>query len=340
MPSRGEVLPCDNRRYMKGKIFFTALILITGIILVLSLSMGTTFISPSKLLALLTDGEDTVEYLIIMKLRLPRTVMALLVGAALSVSGVLFQALMKNPLAEPYTIGISGGAALGATIAVVSGLDYFYIALFAFISCTLTVLLVYTLSIRRGFGPTSLILTGIALSFILSSGVLLIFAMTRAQQVHKALLWLMGDLSLARYKTLGLMAAILPLIIAASLFYFKHLDVISFGDTFAKNLGVTRRDNRNIFWIASLLAAISVSMAGIIGFVGLIVPHVMRFLFGPIHLKLIIASAVGGAVLLVLCDLVGRTIAPPYQIPVGIVTGFIGGIFFLSLLITRGDRVQ
>ena len=325
---------------MKGKSALLALILLTIIVITLSLSLGTTFISPHRLIRMITDSGDSIEYLIVTQLRLPRAIMALLVGASLAVSGVLFQALLKNPLSDPYTIGISGGAALGATVAVVASLGYIFISVFAFAGAIVTILLVFSLSSRQRFGTTSLILIGIALSFILSSSVLLIFALTRAQNVHKALLWLMGDLSLARYKTLAQMSVIIPAIIISSLFYFKHLDAISFGDTFAKNLGVTRRNTRNIFWIASLLSAISVSMAGIIGFVGLIVPHIMRFLFGPNHLKLILSSAIGGAALLVICDLIGRTIVPPYEIPVGIITGFVGGIFFLFLIITKGERAQ
>jgi iron complex transport system permease protein len=326
--------------HMQGKSILLALILLTIIAIALSLSFGTTFISPQRLVRMIVDGGDSMEYLIVMQLRLPRAIMALLVGASLAVSGVLFQALLKNPLSDPYTIGISGGAALGATIAVVASLGYFFISIFAFAGSILTILLVFSLSSSKRFGTTSLILTGIALSFILSSGVLLIFALTRAQHVHKALLWLMGDLSLARYKTLVQMSVIIPIIIISALFYFKHLDAISLGDTFAKNLGVTRRDMRNIFWIASLLSAISVSMAGIIGFVGLIVPHIMRFFFGPNHFKLVLSSAIGGGVLLVICDLIGRTVAPPYEIPVGIITGFVGGIFFLFLIITKGERSQ
>jgi len=197
---------------------------------------------------------------------------------------------------------------------------------------------VYLISKLRRFGSSSLILAGISLSFILWAGVLLIFALSPSQQVHKALLWLMGDLSIARYSMLYRAVPLSALVIIFSLIYHRHLNIIAFGDELSLSMGITAGDIRNIFWLAAVLAAISVSLAGIIGFVGLIIPHITRTLFGPDHKRLIILSSVVGALFLAACDTLGRTIAPPYEIPIGVITGFIGGIFFLVLMIRKGGR--
>lgn len=318
-------------------LIFTAAAL--GLFL-LCVSAGSTFISPLRIPEILAGGPGSVEYRILADLRIPRILMALVVGASLSVSGVLFQAVLKNPLADPYTTGVSGGAAVGATVAIAFSMSYFLVALLAFGGSLFAVSFVYAVSRYRGLSGTALVLAGIALSVLLSSAVLLVFAFSRAEYVHKALLWLMGDLSIARYAVVLRMAVVSLLLAGLSFLYRRHLNVISFGDEFAHGLGVSRGDIVNIFWIASLLAAISVSLAGVIGFVGLLVPHVMRFLFGPDHNRLIPASALGGAVFLMAADTLGRMLVPPYDIPAGIITGFAGGLFFLVLVIRKGGAYR
>jgi len=317
-----------------------AILFIAGLcIIVLSLSSGTTFISPMKFFDHLSGAEESNIIQIVLSLRLPRLLMALTVGAALSVSGVIFQAILKNPLSDPFTIGVSSGASLGACFSIIFSLGSLYVAMGSFIGSMAVALSIYLVSKKRRFGSGSLILAGISLSFILSSAVLLIFAISPAQQVHKALLWLMGDLSIARYTMLW---QGIPLVIGAillSLVYHRHLNIIAFGDELASTMGISDRDVKNLFWIASILAAVSVSMAGIIGFVGLTVPHMVRSQFGPDHKRLIIISAIAGAFFLGACDLIGRVIASPFEVPIGVITGFFGGIFFLVLMIGRGERV-
>lgn len=320
---------------MKGTVRLALFLLAGATLLVLSLSLGSTVISPAKAWKALTGDGSSLDYLILVNLRIPRVLMALLVGSSLAVSGALFQSLLKNPLSDPYTVGVSGGAAFGATVAIALSLGNFFITLFAFGGSLLAVSLVYALSRKRIFSGESLILTGLAVSFILSSGVLLIFTLVRAESVHRALLWLMGDLSLARYDLLGSMGLFPAALILLAMAYSRHLNIISFGEEFSRNLGVRDRDIRNLFWIASLLSALSVSMAGTIGFAGLIVPHMMRSLFGPHHARLLPASAVGGGIFVMACDAFGRSVHPPYEIPVGIITGFLGGIFFLFILLRR-----
>ncbi len=321
---------------MKNRYKIILLGLASVILIMFSLCIGTSILSPLRVIDSIIGSGESIDHQIILSLRIPRILMAVIIGASLSVSGVLFQAILKNPLSDPYTIGVSGGAALGATLAIINSMASFYITLFAFVGSTAVILILYTISRKRQFGSSSLILSGIALSFILQSVVFLVFAISKPEQVHKALLWLMGDISISRFNMLWQMGIFSLILIAVALFFCKHLDIISFGKDFARNLGVEDRDVRNIFIVASLLTALSVSLAGVIGFVGLIIPHIMRYIFGPNHLRLIPSSAIGGALFIVMSDAIGRSIAPPYEIPVGIITGFFGGIFFLLLLLQGG----
>ncbi len=307
------------------------------VLLLVSLSLGTRVISPADMADIVLRGPGSAEYTILVKLRLTRALLAMVIGASLAVSGTVFQSVLKNPLADPYIIGVSGGAALGATVGIVSGAGQYAVAAAAFAGSIAAISTVYLLSKRMSLGSTALILSGIALGFILSAAVLLIYALSRSDEIHRALLWLMGDLSGARYEMLNAMGAVTLILMAAVMMFHKHLDIISMGARFSKNLGVTEGNMRALFWIASLLAAVSVSLAGVIGFVGLIVPHLMRNIFGPRHLRLVPAAAAGGALFLLASDTIGRSLVPPYEIPVGIITGFLGGAFFLVFMIRREE---
>ncbi|PKL37937.1 MAG: hypothetical protein CVV44_12270 [Spirochaetae bacterium HGW-Spirochaetae-1] len=319
-----------------NKLWRYILFLFILIILVFfALMAGTEFYSPRDIIHALTPGSDSTAHTIITGIRIPRILLALVTGAALAVSGVLFQSILKNPLADPFIMGVSGGASLGASLAIVFSLPNIFIVIFSFAGSIFVVLFVHFMSSRHSFGTSSLILTGISVSFIMSSGVLLIFAMSRSQDVHRAMMWLMGDLSQARYDMLAGAGISCGILILLALRYHKHLDILSFGEQFSRNLGVTGSELRHIFWIAALLSALSVSLAGVVGFVGLIIPHLARSIFGPEHRKLIPLSAFCGAGFLILADTTGRSIAPPYEIPVGIITGFAGGIFFLIYMTRR-----
>jgi len=321
----------------KGSKYIT-LALIGFILIFISLSLGTEIITPFKMFDIFTGNSKGVYYNIIFNIRIPRVFMTLIIGASLGLSGLIFQAILKNPLAEPYLIGVSGGAAFGATIAIILSLSYHFTVIFAFSGSLASITSVYAISRRMKIGTTSLVLAGIAISFILSSTVLLLFSLSKSEQVHKAVMWLMGDLSIARYSNLKWMSILTIFLIILIMMFYKHLNIISFGDKFSKNLGVSENNIRFLFWIAALLAAISVSLCGVIGFVGLIVPHVMRNIFGPDHLKLIPVVSIGGALFLLISDTIGRSIAPPYEIPVGIITGFFGGIFFLLFMIKKWNH--
>ncbi len=315
--------------------YILAIVLLAAVSL-LCLCLGTVVLSPAEVFTVFFGGGSGTEGGILLGIRLPRLLMALTVGASLSVSGVVFQAVLKNPLADPYITGVSGGAAFGAALAALITSSFFPAAIAAFLGSLAAVLTVYLISRLRGLGSTSMVLSGVALSFMLSSGVLLLFSILRSEEVHRVLLWLMGDLSVARYGLVARMGAFLAALIGLTILYHRQMDIISFGEEFASSLGVTRRDVFALFWIGAMLAAVPVALAGVIGFVGLVVPHLARFFFGPRHAHLVPSAALGGAMLLALADAVGRTMAPPYEIPAGVITGFFGGIFFLIVLIRRG----
>jgi iron complex transport system permease protein len=323
---------------MNKTLKYLILLLSIVAVILISLSVGTTFISPLEILKLISTKSNLIDLDIIVSLRIPRIILALTVGASLSVSGVIFQSILKNPLADPFTIGVSSGAALGASIAIILHADNFYITVAAFLGSISTAYFVYLISRYKRFGSSYLILSGISLSFVLWSSVLLIFAFSASQDVHKAVLWLMGDLSIARYQVLWRIAGFSLIIILFSYIYHRQLNIISFGEEFAESSGVTTYDIRNLFWIAALLAALSVAVAGVIGFVGLIIPHVARSFFSSNHKQLLGVSAVCGGIFIVICDALSRTIASPYEIPIGIITGFFGGIFFLILMLKKGSK--
>ncbi len=319
-----------NFRY---RILMTLLLALVAV--AAALSIGSRVYSPGEIWDILTGPGDSIDFYILYNLRMSRIAMALIAGAALSVSGVMFQAILRNPLADPYVIGVSGGAALGASIAIVFSLSNGFVVAFAFLGSLLAVTLVFVISRRLRVGTASLLLAGISLGFIFYASVLLIFSWVRSEEVHKAMLWLMGDLTIARYEILTAAGIITAVILIFTLFFHKHLDVISFGERFSRGLGVSGLHVRIVFWTGALLAAITVSLCGVIGFVGLIVPHLFRMIFGPGHLRLIPAAALGGGIFLMVSDTIGRSAATPYEIPVGVVTAFFGGIFFLAFIIRR-----
>lgn len=302
------------------------------------LCLGTVVLSPAEVLGILFGGGGVTDQGILLGLRIPRLLMALAVGASLAVSGAIFQAVLKNPLADPYITGVSSGAAFGAALAALLSASFFPLTLAAFCGSLAAVCAVYLISRLKGLGSTSMILSGVALSFMLSSGVLLLFSILRSEEVHRVLLWLMGDLSVARYGLIARMGVFLAALMAMTMAYHRQMDIISFGEEFASSLGVTRRDIFALFWLGAMLAAVPVALAGTIGFVGLVVPHLARFFFGPRHLHLVPAAALGGGMMLALADAVGRVLAPPYEIPAGIITGFFGGMFFLVVLMRRGGE--
>jgi len=282
---------------------------------------------------------------IISDVRMPRIILAALVGGLLSVIGTAFQAIFKNPMADPYIMGVSSGAAFGATLGIVFGIGATFLGLglvsfMAFIGAFSTVLIVYNLSrIGNSISTTSILLAGIVMNSLLSSIVSLIMILNH-NDISKIITWTMGSFNAASWESVKLM--ILPTLIGGVIliYYSRDLNAIIVGEEEAINLGVNVEWVKKIILVlSSFLAAFAVSVSGIIGFVGLIIPHLLRMFFGSDHRTLIPASFFGGSVFLVICDTIARSIIPNMEIPVGIITSIFGGPFFLYLL-NKNKRKQ
>lgn len=276
----------------------------------------------------------------ILQLRLYRVLAGLVVGAALSCSGVIMQALLRNPLAEPYVLGVSSGAGLAAALAILAGvhLGGFGLPVMAFIGATLTLSLVYVLAVTGGGSLSiySLILSGVIVSAVCSS--LLMFGVTLApvDGMHTVIWWMLGSLQAPSTALLAVVAGLVVVGAVAAWALAPELNALSLGQELAHHVGVQTRLALCLGLLtATLLAASAVSLSGLIGFVGLVVPHVMRHVVGPDHRRLIPATALAGGTFLALCDACARTVLAPVEIPVGVMTALIGGPFFLIILFKR-----
>jgi iron complex transport system permease protein len=299
---------------------------------------GCLLLGPSGIgLPDLQSGRD------ILLLRLTRVISGLVVGAALSCAGVVFQAILRNPLAEPYVLGVSSGAGLGAAFAILSGLaagSALALPASAFVMASLTLALVYGLSGERGESPSAytLVLCGVMVSAICSSLLMFLVSVSSQEGMHNVVWWMLGDLEVASHGLL-VFAALLVVGGCAGLWLMaRELNALMVGHELAHHLGIRVRSATLLaLALATLLAATAVAQAGLIGFVGLIVPHALRHLVGPDHRRLVPAAALGGGAFLAACDALARTL-PPVEIPVGVVTALLGGPFFLYLLHRRRSR--
>jgi len=325
---------------MKKSVLFVILAAVFAIVSLLCLAAGSSGMGFSSVINALLDPAGDINSTIIWQIRLPRILLAMLVGAGLAVSGCVFQGILRNPLAEPYTLGISGGAALGATMGIILGLQkyfgYYGLSVCAFTGAMLAVSLVYVVASRKYFSVPALILGGVILSFVFSSMVLLLFSVSRAVEVQNTLMWLMGDLSGADGGMVTSVAVFVVAGLAAVFVMSRDIDLLSLGEEKASHLGLRTDSARKVlFMIASLITGACVSATGIIGFVGLLVPHFVRQVTGPSHMVLVPASAVCGAMLLAAADTLARIVIAPLELPVGIITGILGGIFLLVYLMSR-----
>jgi iron complex transport system permease protein len=275
---------------------------------------------------------------IVLRVRLPRVILGALVGASLAVAGVLFQALLRNPLADPYVLGVSGGAALGG-IAVLSlgsgiGLGYAAVPPAAFAGALATTALLYAISGVQGrVSTTGLLLTGVVFNAFASAAIVFLASIAGLTEGTSIFLWLIGSLSAGRVEVTGWVAMFLVLGVGAAMPLARGLNLSALGEESAQQLGVdVDRQRRIVLVAASLMVGAAVSVAGLIGFVGLIIPHLLRLLIGPDHRLLIPAAALGGAAFLVACDAVARTLLDGRELPVGAITALAGGPLFLWLL--------
>lgn len=319
---------------------FSVLGMLTGVLLItvlLGLSAGSVSIKFFDVVrAVIGSGtiDDTVKTIVI-DIRLPRVLLAILVGAGLSVAGVVFQALLRNPLAEPYILGISSGGTVGAILAMGLSLGAASITtpLASFLGALIVMGLVYAVAHRRGqLDTNTLLLAGVMIGAFFNAVILLLIAMFN-QELRNAFLWLMGNLSIASGASI---AVVTPFILIASAVLFlqaKHFNLIATGDETAMQLGVDVASIKRLSYIlASLITGFAVSVSGVIGFLGLIIPHICRILFGPDHRLLLPASFLLGGSFLIIADVLSRTVIAPAEIPVGAVTAAIGAPLFVYLL--------
>lgn len=270
----------------------------------------------------------------ILYLRLLRILVAMVSGSGLAVSGIALQAILRNPLAEPYLLGTSSGAGLGAILAIIIGIDKMCLPLMAFLGAILTIILVYNLARQGNKIPVqSLILSGVIVSIALSGIIVFLISMSSNESLHGIMWWLWGSMQVYDLKLLYIVSLVVILGILAIYIFSQDLNAISIGEEEAIHLGIkTETAKKILFFITSLITASLVSICGIIGFVGLIIPHIMRFIVGPNHKILIPASCLSAAMFMIICDLFSRTLLPPLEIPIGVITAIIGAPIFIILL--------
>ena len=354
--NKGDAEEAYFKRFARWKIILALLILALILTIAIATAIGPVQISPLEVYKIILQkipliggaikvDASPLNQEIILSVRLPRALAAALVGVALASSGAVLQGLLRNPIADPFIIGISAGASLGASIAMVTGIGaslfglLYSVPIAAFVSAVGTVFLIYNLSkIGGSMSMLTLLLIGVAITSLFSALVYLIMLITNAQ-AQGILFWMFGSLTLASWNYVYMA---LPFIIAGLgviLYFARDLNPIALGEEQAHHLGVdTEMLKKILLTCVSLVTAAAVSISGIIGFIGLIIPHIMRLLAGPDHRLLIPSSALAGAIVLILCDTLARTVMSPSEVPVGIITAILGCPFFIYLLLrTRRD---
>lgn len=317
-------------------------------VIFLAVSAISLLIGPSRIDAifllkrLLSGGYEgniglfSTEKTILLSIRLPRIIFAGIVGAALSAAGVVFQGLLRNPLADPYILGISGGSAVGAIIAIITGASVIPLGIpgMAFFGALFTIVLVYGIArTKKELHSTTLLLAGVIVNAFFSAVIMFLISTTSSRNLHGVMFWLMGDLSLAEWNEIILTGIFLLIGFAVTYIYSKHLNLIVTGEETALQLGVNVEQTKKILLLAaSLITGVAVSVSGIIGFVGLIIPHIMRMLLGSDHRLLLPSSVLFGGTFLIVADTIARTIIAPAELPVGVITALCGAPYFIYLL--------
>ncbi|MGY8865036.1 MAG: FecCD family ABC transporter permease [Methylophagaceae bacterium] len=291
-------------------------------------------------IGLANNTDPAIASHILLQIRIPRVLLAFIIGAGLALCGLVFQAMFHNPLATPFTLGVASGASLGAALAVFFGLSFTFIGMdstsfLAFIGALTTISFVYCISrFGGGFSTEVLLLTGIAVSFFFSSLILLTQYLSDITGSFRILRWLMGNLSIIGYNDIWRILPVVSVVTVLVFFFRRDLNLLAAGDDIAMSRGVSVKKLRYVlFFSTSICIGAIVALCGPIGFVGMMVPHICRLLIGNDHRWLIPASCLFGGAFLILCDGIGRLVIAPAEIPVGVITTLLGGPFFLWLLI-------
>lgn len=326
-----------DRLFRFGMVGLAVFIVILGLVAAI---MGPAGIGLGDLWKVISGSPDAspIHHAIIFKIRLPRIVLSGLVGAALATAGVIMQGLIRNPMADPYIVGTSAGAGFGATIALVFNLNIQFLSLstvplFAFIGALTTVFVVYQLA-RQGskVSVVSFLLAGMAVGFLLSAMSSLVMVLG-IKDYYKIFYWMMGSLAKASWTEVNIIWPYLTLGLLVALYLARDLNMLLMGEETAHTLGVSVENLKKIVLVtAALLTAAAVSVSGVIGFVGLIIPHIVRMVVGADHRRLIPAASLVGGGFLMVSDTIARTIAAPTEIPVGVITALFGAPFFLYQL--------
>ncbi|MCX8027254.1 MAG: iron ABC transporter permease [Thermodesulfovibrionales bacterium] len=328
------------------KWFFYTFVCLSILIItsIFSLSVGASGISLLDVFFAIINRSSSLQNTILFDIRLPRLLVGIAVGGALAISGVILQGMFRNPLVDPYTFGISGGAGAMVCICMALGLHRLFgvwiMPIFGFIGSMIVMLIVYYLSFKKGILRIhGMLLIGVMISFISSSFIMLTMALSKTEDLQGIVFWIMGSLQEPNTSLIYLSIAISIIGCVVSFLFVKDLNALSLGEEEAHHLGVDVEKTKTIFFIlASILTGMCVSISGIIGFVGLFVPHVLRLLIGNDHRILLINSFFIGSSFLIFCDSIARVIIAPIELPVGVVTGIIGGSVFIYILNRRISR--
>ena len=331
----------------KNIFIYLAAVLFSIMLIFSALFIGSSQINPADITAYVLNSKtvSTSTAIIIGEIRLPRIILAFIVGAGLAVAGAVFQAIIRNPMVDPYIIGISAGAGTGVMLALFLGIEITLFNLnslpaFAFLGAVLTVFMVYQLArVGNKLPVLTFLLAGVAVSFILNS--LMSFLMVlRTENLQQLVYWLMGSLAGTAWTDIQMILPYFLTALAVILFYLKDLNILLLGEESAAHLGLNvERTKIVLLGAASLMTAAVVSVSGSIGFIGLVVPHIARMVIGPDHRRLIPLAALFGASFLLLADTAARTLLAPMELPVGIITALAGGPYFIYLLRNKSKNI-
>jgi iron complex transport system permease protein len=314
-----------------------SLLLVLLIAMFLGISMGSTTSGFKLVFQSLLKAKESDPMLdtIIWQIRFPRVLLATLVGAALSLGGLVFQALLRNPLAEPYILGISGGSAIGAIIGILIGLSKFPgVSLMAFAGSIAILLLILVMSSGQTIlKKDALLLSGVMVNAFCAAVIMFLVSMTQDSRLHNIIFWLMGDLSMVDIGHVGILAAILCPCFILIFWFSNSMNLLLMGKEMAQTMGVNIKAVTVILLVTtSFMVSVTVSYCGLVGFVGLVVPHLLRLVFGPDHRVLVPACVLGGGAYLVFCDVLARVLPKQGEMPAGVITAMVGAPLFIFLL--------
>ncbi|HDL86262.1 MAG TPA: iron ABC transporter permease [Candidatus Acetothermia bacterium] len=339
-----------RKRTYSRRLVFAVLLVLMVLTFLAGVVVGPVHIPISDALSYLlrrgisADGSPSVFYLIISQIRLPRVLLGLLVGCALAISGGTMQGLFRNPLASPYVLGIASGASTGAALVMLMNLHgVFFLPLGAFVGGALAVGIIYRLAQERGKKTSvyTLILAGVAVGALFSAVTsFIIFLSSGTERMTDLIFWIMGGLVRANWTYVCVLFPIVAFGSLVLMAFSRDLNALAVGEEGAFHLGINPEMSKRVMLsVVTLLTSSAVAFAGTIGFVGLIIPHIMRLIMGPDHRFLLPATAIAGAIFLVWADMAARTVVRPAELPVGIITAFLGAPFFLYLLKAKKARM-